>query len=463
LKSPEFQINNTALWRRIACLAAKEDLAVYLAGGAVRDSLLGIKAKDFDFLTLGNAQKFAETVRRDLAGSQIVTYPRFNAAFFHYGGSKLEFTAPRIPYAGLTEAEIVRRDLEMRDFTINALAARLSLEKRLPVVDPFDGGDDLQRGILRTPAEPIITLNDDPLRILRAFRFAAKFKLEIASGLKAAIRQLAGQLERVSGERIGEELWKILELRQPSAALKPLYDSEVLKVILPEINALAGVERKGKFHHKDIFLHTLKVVDNAVKMDADTVTRFAALLHDVAKPLTKRFDPALGYTFYSHEDIGARMAGNIGRRLRYSLERIKLTQKLIRMHMRPVNLVSVEVTDSAIRRLMTQAGEDLERQLILCRADITSGDPRKVKRYLENFDRMYQRMQEVEEKDKLRAFQSPVRGGEIMEICRLEPSPMVGKIKKAIESAILDGLIPNDYEAAKQYLLENKKRWMEGT
>jgi len=461
LKTTSNYIDNTALWRKIAQLAENTNTPVYLVGGAVRDSLMGMEAQDCDFLTLSKAVEFAEIIQRELSGSKIVTFPRFNAAFFFAGAYKLEFAEPRIAWEGLPESEIVRLDLGARDFTIDAMAVKLFQDDRLEVIDPYKGREDLQQGILRTPGAPDDALSDDPLRIIRAFRFAARFKLEIAPELLDAIRRSSGQLERVAGERIGEELWKIMELPHPSAALKPMFDQGVLKVILPEIAALAGVEKHGYHHHKDIFLHTLKVVDNAAKSGADTVTRFAALLHDVAKPSTRRFDPEQGYTFYGHEDVGARMAGGIGRKLRYSAERIKLIQKLTKLHMRPVNLVSAEVTDSAIRRLMTEAGDDLERQLLLCRADITSGDPRKVKLYLENFDRMYQRMQEVEEKDKMRAFQSPVRGDEIMEICSLPPCPMVGKIKKALESAILEGIIPNEYEAAKTYLLENMGKWME--
>ena len=454
-------INNNPLWRKIAVVASKQNVSVYIVGGAVRDYWTQSETGDHDFLVIGDAAEFAADARAKLSGGKVVTFPKFGTSFFVLNQSKLEFTESKIPLNGLAEAEIVKGDLQKRDFTFNAAAAKLSAEDELTVYDPFDGFGDLHRKILRTPMEPEVTFGDDPLRLLRVFRFGAQFNVQFAEGMLEAVCQTAARLESVSRERIGEELMKILELPKPSEALGPMYLTGVMESILPEVANLAGVEKHGKFNHKDILKHTFKVVDNAAKAGADTMTRFAALLHDVAKPMTKRFDPVEGFTFHGHEDLGSRIAGRIGKRLRLTRENVKLVQKLTRLHMRPVNLVSAEVTDSAIRRLMTQAGEDMERQLILCRADITSGNPKKVKRYLANFDRMTERMQEVEAKDKERAFQSPVRGEEIMELCGLQPGPLVGKIKKAIEEAILDGIIENEYDQAREYLLANKDKWLE--
>ena len=455
-------IDNREIWSRIARVAEREGAAVYIVGGAVRDYWTGRETGDHDFLVIGDAAKFAEQVRTELSGGKVVTFPKFGTSFFVHNESKLEFTQPKIPVTGLSETEIVKGDLEKRDFTFNAAAAKLITAEKLTVYDPFDGYGDLERKILRTPLDPAVTFGDDPLRLLRVFRFGAQFDLKSAEGVMDAVILAAPQLSGVSGERIGEEILKILDLPKPSEALGPMYLTGVMENILPEVANLAGVEKHGKFNHKDILRHTFKVVDNAAKAGGDTMTRLAALLHDVAKPMTKRFDPVEGFTFHGHEDLGSRIAGQIGKRLRLTRENVKLIQKLTRLHMRPVNLVSAEVTDSAIRRLMTQAGEDMERQLILCRADITSGNPRKVKRYLANFNRMTERMKEVETKDQVRAFQSPVRGEEIMEICGLEPGPMVGKIKKAIEEAILDGEIVNEYDPARKYLLAHKEEWLAG-
>lgn len=453
----KYILHNKPIWREIARISENCKTSVYIVGGAVRDEIIGLECKDYDFLTIGPAGDFAEKASRHLGGGRVVEFTRFDSAFFIYDDGKLEFTGPRIQAED--EEAVLRGDLLGRDFTINSLAAKLTQEDELPVLDYFDGMEDYSRGLLRTPADPLKIIDDDPVRILRAFRFSAKLNLSLAPELWEAIKSSTPQLERASAERIGEEIWKILQLPQPSLALKAMYLSGAMNEVLPEIANLAGVEKRKGHNHKDILLHTFKVVDNVAKAGGDTITRLAALLHDVAKPLTKRFDPEDGFTFHGHEDLGARMGEKIARRLRYSGETAKLTEKLVKLHMRPVNLVSEEVTDSAIRRLMTQAGEDMERQLTLCRADITSGNPQKVSLYLANFELMMERMKEVDAKDKFRAFQSPVRGEEIMSICNILPGPAVGKIKSAIEAAILDGIIPNEYEPALKYLLENKDEW----
>ena len=438
------------------------NLPVYLVGGVIRDWILGIGVSDSDFLVLGPVKAFAERASLEMSGGKVVHFPKYGTAFFVNKGGRLEFAEPRVPGKNLSEIEWVEADLLHRDFTINAIAAKLTTEGELEIFDPAGGIADLRARKLRTPIDPVITFSDDPVRIIRALRFMTQFRLAVEPIIYEAMKSAAGELDRVSAERISLELWKILQLPKPSKALKPMLGLGIMEKILPEVARLAGVERRGKFNHKDIFLHSLKVLDNVSDSGGDTVTRFAALVHDVAKPLTKQFDPADGFSFYGHEDLGARVVEKIGIRLRLPNNVIKLARKLTLLHMRPVNLAGIEVTDSAIRRLMFQAGDDLERLLILCRADITSGNSRKVKRYLANFDRMVERMSEVEDKDKMKAFQSPVRGEEIMEVCGIPPGPMVGKIKKAIEQAILDGTIPNEYEAAKEYFLIHRNEWLSG-
>lgn len=459
-KQTPARIKNKPIWREIARVSQSLRIPSYLVGGAIRDRLMGVPDSDSDFLILGPALTFAEKARLHLSGSKVVHFPKFGSAFFMREGMRFEFSEPRVPGKELSESEWVKGDLRGRDFSINAIAAKLSDNDELELFDPAGGIKDLREKKLRTPVEPEETFRDDPVRIMRAFRFAARFRLAIEPGMLGAMKSTAAEMERVSWERIGEELWKMLELKRPSTALKPLVTVGVLRIILPELAGLTGVEKRGKFNHKDVFLHSLKVLDNVAATGGDTITRFAALVHDVAKPLTKRFDPVDGFTFHGHEDLGSRMVGKIGKRLRLPNDKIKLAQKLTLLHMRPVNLAGTEVSDSAIRRLMTQAGEDLDGLLILCRADITSGNLQKVHRYLKNFDFMIQRMGEVEDKDRMRAFQSPVRGDEIMEICGIPPGPLVGKIKHAIEEAILDGVIPDEYNAAREYFVAHKDEWL---
>jgi tRNA nucleotidyltransferase/poly(A) polymerase len=454
------KIKNRLLWREIAKISLKLHQPAYIVGGAVRDQLRGLTVADSDFLILGNALNFAETARIHLSGSKVVSFPKFGSAFFFLEGAKLEFSAPRVSKPGFSEMETVSADLRGRDFTINAISVKLTEDEELTLFDPCNGIQDLEKRILRTPKNPLETFSEDPVRILRTFRFASRFKLFIEPVTLKALVDLSSGLERVAGERVGEELWKILELPRPSIPLKAMFDAGVLEKILPEVAALKGTDKRGYYSHKDIFLHSLKVLDNVAINGGDAVTRFATLLHDVAKPQTKRFDPKNGYTFHGHEDLGSRMVEFIGRRLRLPGDAIKLAQKLVLLHMRPINLAGTEVTDSAIRRLLRQAGDDIDRLLILCRADITSGNPQKVEVYLKNFDYMVQRMGEVTDKDRMRAFQSPVRGEEIMQICGIPPGPLVGRIKKAIKDAILDGLIPDEYDAAKDYFLAHKDEWL---
>jgi len=380
----------------------------------------------------------------------------------HYRGVDIEVVGARQEsYRGdsrnpdVSSADLMT-DLARRDFTINTLAVGLNASNFDLLIDPFDGLADLQAGIIRTPLEPGRTFSDDPLRILRAIRFAAQLQFEIEPVTLQALGDERERLRIISQERISEELMKTLASKKPSIGFKLMNDTGVLELILPEISALKGVDQIAGYRHKDVFEHTLKVVDNVALASTDQGLRLAALFHDVAKPQTKEFKPGVGWSFHGHEELGARMLPAIGRRLRLPQELVEYAQKLIRLHLRPIHLAEEGVTDSAIRRLIFLGGRRLNKHKTLCRADITSGNPRRVASHLANFDVVVKRMQEVEERDQLRAFQPPVRGDEIMSTFTLKPGPLVGRIKKAIEEAILDGVIPNEHDAAFAYMMHIK-------
>lgn len=448
----------------VGALADEEGLQVYAVGGFVRDQLRNVGGGDIDFVVVGEGPDFARMAYKRLGGSGFVVYEKFCTAAFLLEGHKLEFVSARAEtYQPTSRKPLVRKatladDLARRDFTINAMALSLNRTSWMKLVDPFGGQHDLRHGIVRTPLDPEVTFQDDPLRIMRAIRFATQLEFRLEKRTKAAITAMRERLAIVSQERITEELRKILMASRPSVGFRLMDETKVLDVVLPEISALKGVEQIGRHHHKDVFLHTLKVVDNVAAVSQSFPLRLAALFHDVAKPQTKAFVPRVGWTFHGHDEIGARMMKGICRRLRLPVEVQKYAEKLIRLHLRPIHLADEEVTDSAIRRLIVQAGEHLEDLFVLCRADITSGNPVRVSKHLANFDYLVQRMHEVEEKDRMRAFQSPVRGEEIMAVCGIGPGPMVGRLKKMIEEAILEGQIPNEHDAAYQYLLSIKDR-----
>ena len=310
--------------------------------------------------------------------------------------------------------------------------------------------------IIKTPVDPMVTFNDDPLRILRAYRFASQLNFSVDESITIAANKLKDRLEIISQERITDEFLKILASPKPSTGLILLYDSGVMEIIFPEIANLAGVDQRKDYHHKDVFLHTCEVVDNISQKTDNVWLRFAALVHDIAKPQTKRFVEGTGWTFHGHEELGARMMKSLFRRMKLPFNKLHYIEKLIRLHLRPIALAKDEVTDSAVRRLIVSADEDLEDLIVLCRADITSKNPNKVSKYLQNYNNVMQKVIDVKEKDELSAFQSPVKGETIMEVCNLNPSKKVGEIKKAIEDAILDGKIGNNYEEAYEYLLKIK-------
>ncbi|MEO6694307.1 MAG: CCA tRNA nucleotidyltransferase [Ignavibacteria bacterium] len=455
-------IDNSIL-KIIGKIADENSLKIFVVGGFVRDMLLMKSDSDIDIMVLGDAVKFAETVAKKYNKIPDAVYKNFGTALLNLEENKIEFASarkesyernsrkPRVENATLGE------DLSRRDFTINAIAAGLNTDNFGELIDLFSGCDDLQNKIIRTPLDPMKTFDDDPLRIMRAIRFAAKLNFKIEDKTFEAIIKMSFRLTEdkvVSQERITDEFLKILMTDQPSIGLDLMFITGVMDIVFPEISALEGTDQRKDFHHKNVFYHTLIVVDNISKKTDNLWLRFAALVHDIAKPKTKKFVDGTGWTFHGHEELGARMMKKIFIRLKLPLNKLEYVEKLVRMHLRPIPLSKEVVTDSAIRRLAAESGEELEDLLKLCRADITSKNPDKVSQFMKNYEIIERKIVEVQEKDELRNFQSPVRGDEIMEICRLKPGRQVGIIKHKIEEAILEGEIPNEYGAAKEYLLK---------
>jgi len=454
-------------------VAERMGVKLFVVGGYVRDMLLEREKNEIDFLVVGNGPEFAEKYAESLGVKSVTIFKNFGTAHFNYENYDLEFVGARKESYSRNSrnpkvtAGTFEDDINRRDFTINTLAVSLMKENFGELIDTFNGINALNKKLIKTPLDSEITLNDDPLRIIRAFRFASQLQFNVAPEIIEASKKLKERLKTmpdgrqvVKQERISDEFLKILSSPQPSYGLKLLYESEVLEIIFPEIANLAGVDQRKDYHHKDVFLHTLKVVDNISLASDDVWLRFTALVHDIAKPPTKKFVEGIGWTFHGHEELGARMMRSIFRRMKLPFNKLSYVQKLVRLHLRPMALAREEVTDSAIRRFIVDAGEDLEDLITLCRADITSKDPNKVSEYLQNYERVMKKVWEVEEKDKLRAFQSPVRGEEIMEICNLKPSKKVGEIKTAIEDAILEGKIENNYEEAYKYLMKIKDEFL---
>lgn len=446
----------------IGALADQQQFTVYVVGGFVRDFFLQRERREMDFVVVGDGIKFAELLAKHLRLPKPTVYRNFGTAMLTWDETQLEFVGARKEsYRGdsrkpQVEPADLPSDLSRRDFTINAMAFALNAGNFGTLVDPFDGQKDLQAKLLRTPLEPATTFSDDPLRLMRAIRFATQLDFKIEENTFNGMREMRERLRIISQERITDEFLKILAAPKPSIGFRLLDDAGVLAIIFPEFVALKGVEEYKGYFHKDVFNHTLMVMDNLAAMSEKVPLRLSAVFHDIAKPRTKAFIQGKGWSFHGHEDIGARMLPAIFNRLRLSTDWLKYVQKLTRLHLRPIALTEEECTDSAYRRLLFQAGEDLEDLLMLCRADITSGNVKRRERHLANFDFVVKRLNEVEEKDRMRAFQSPVRGDEIMQVCGLAPGPLVGKLKTAIEDAILDGKIPNEHDAALTYLLAIK-------
>jgi tRNA nucleotidyltransferase/poly(A) polymerase len=447
---------------RVGALADRLGLEVYVVGGYVRDKLLGKEVNDIDFVVVGDGVSFARAVGKDLGQNNVVVFENFGTAMLPLEQGKIEFVGAREESYGADSRKpdvknaSLESDLSRRDFTINAMAVAINTQRFGELIDRFHGEDDLSAGILRTPLDPRKTFEDDPLRMMRALRFAAKLQFTVEPAALEAITDMSKRITIVSKERITDEFMKILASPKPSVGLKLLQQTGLSKMVFPELDEMVGVEQRKDYHHKDVFLHTLKVIDNICENTDDVWLRFAALAHDIAKPRTKAFKEGIGWTFHGHEDLGARMMKSIFRRMRLPMDKLPYIEKLVRLHLRPMVLVSEEVTDSAIRRLLFEAGPEIDDLMTLCRADITSQNPNRVSRYLANYDVVMEKMKEVEETDRLRNWQPPVRGEEIMEVCGIGPSKLVGVLKTLIEEAILDGHIPNEHDAALAYLLTVK-------
>lgn len=461
-KSITKKLSENIVLNKIAQIAQSENKNVFVVGGYVRDLILKRERSDIDILVIGSGIDFAKTVAEKLNISNVNYYKNFGTAQFSFDNMNVEFVgARRESYDRNTRKPFVEDgtfedDISRRDFTINTLVVSLNAIDFGKIIDTYDGLTDIKNQIIKTPLDPFRTFDDDPLRIMRAFRFAAQLNFKVDKNIMKAAYDMRNRLSIVSQERITDEFLKTLSTPKPSIGLKLLFESRVLEIVFPEIAIMSGVDQRKDFHHKDVFLHTLQVVDNICEETDDVWLRFAALVHDIAKPPTKKFVEGIGWTFHGHENLGAKMMKKIFHRMKLPLNKLEYVQKLITLHLRPIALAKEEVTDSAIRRLVVQAGDDLEDLITLCRADITSKNPYKVEEYLGNYERVMQKVRDVKERDQLRAFQSPVRGDEIMQICNLKPSKKVGEIKTAIEEAILDGKIGNNYEEALSYLMKIK-------
>lgn len=450
----------------ISRIADRDGLECYVIGGYVRDLLLHRPSKDIDVVVVGSGIDLARKVAEQLGrGTHLSVFRNFGTAQVKNRSLEVEFVgARRESYSRDSRKPVVedgslQDDQNRRDFTINALALSLNAHNYGDLLDPFGGLQDLSIRIIRTPLDPDVTFSDDPLRMMRAIRFATQLGFFIEQQTFDAIRRNAERIQIISKERILDELNKIMMADKPSVGFLLLEESGLLPLIMPEIHALAGVETREGKGHKDNFRHTLTVLDNVAAKSDDLWLRWAALFHDVGKPASKRFEPQIGWTFHNHNYLGERMLPGIFRRMKLPMgEPLKFVKKMVSLHMRPIVLSEDEISDSALRRLLFEAGDDLERLMLLCEADITSKNAERVRRYLANFEIVRRKLKEIEEKDRIRNFQPPITGSDIMRIYNLPPCATVGVLKEAIKNAILDGVISNDYDEAYAFMLQKAEQ-----
>ncbi len=463
--------SHTSVFQIISNAAATVNQPVYVVGGYVRDYYLNRLQQtepDLDFVTLGSGISLAEEVQKLIPGSHLSVFKQFGTAMVKTDELELEFVGARKESyrknsrKPIVEDGTLKDDQLRRDLTINALSWSLNKNDYGTLNDPFGGIQDLKDELIRTPIDPEQTFDDDPLRMLRAIRFATQLQFRIEQKTYDAICKMAPRLEIISKERIITELNKIVMADKPSVGFAHLFHTGLLKEFFPQMEKLQGVQEKNGQTHKDNFWHTLQVLDNVAEYGGDLWLRWAAIMHDIAKPPTQRFDEQAGWTFHGHDALGAKWTKGIFRQLGLPLdERMRYVRKLVRLHLRPIALVSDEVSDSAVRRLIYEAGDDIDDLMTLCRADITSKNENKVERFQENFNRVEKKIKEVEEKDRIRNWKNPVSGEEIMKALDLKPSKTIGDIKDSIKEAILNGDIPNNHDAAFEFMMNNKDKFLE--
>ena len=456
---------NRKVFKLLSETADEMNMECYVVGGYVRDLLLHRPSKDIDVVVVGSGIQMAEKFSSKLGkGSHISVFKNFGTAQVKYRDLEVEFVGARKESYShdsrkpIVEDGTLEDDQNRRDFTINAMAVCMNQNRFGELIDPFNGLKDLEDQIIRTPLNPDITFSDDPLRMMRCIRFATQLNFYIEDETFDALERNKNRISIISYERITDELNKILLSRIPSIGFVNLDRCGLLELIFPELVALQGVETRNKRSHKDNFYHTLEVVDNIAKVSDNLWLRWATLLHDIGKPRTKRWDLRLGWTFHNHNYIGERMIPDIFRRMKLPLnEKMKYVQKLVNLHMRPIVIADDVVTDSAVRRLLFEAGDDIDDLMLLCEADITSKNELRKQRFLDNFKLVRQKLKDLEEKDRIRNFQPPVDGDEIMHTFNLSPCKEIGILKNAIKDAILDGIIPNEHDAAFEYMLNTAK------